>query len=133
MLAVAFGPLLPHAGVFGILKAHACLSGKLYFRTSHTRTSLPLLGVALGWQTGAPGDAHQWMVVCLGGEGDEIEVRDEEMSVWMFPPSGLYPILEAVGTALTRAQPRKLHLLELLSGPVYQLAPKDISVKANGD
>lgn len=59
------------------------------------------------------------MVLCLGGEGEalcEIKVTDEEMSAYLFPLCDLYPILEAVATALTRAKPIKPVLLELEGG-----------------
>ena len=63
--------------------------------------------------------AYQGMVACLGGEGEalrEVKVRDEEMSACIFPPSDLYLVLEAVGTALTRAKPIKPVPLELEVG-----------------
>lgn len=63
----------------------------------------------------------------FGGEGEilhGIKVRDEQKSVYFFPPFSLYLVLETVGAALIRASPWKPVLLELE-------AHKDISRNAN--
>lgn len=63
----------------------------------------------------------------FGGEGEilhGIKVRDEQKSVYFFPPFNLYLVLEPVGAALIRASPWKPVLLELE-------ALKDISTNAN--
>lgn len=122
-------------GISSIPQGRACLSDELCFQTSCAKTSLSLLGAA-PWQ----GDrssrrcpaASQRMVACLGGEGKAlhgIKVRDEELSKFIFPPSDLCPVLEAVASTLIRANPIKLVLLELEVGPCINWPQKTFQWK----
>lgn len=70
-----------------------------------------------GWDGSSRGcpSSSQRMVACFGGAGGTlhwIQLRDEEISILIFPASDLYSFLEAVGSALIRANQIKPVLLE---------------------